>query len=110
MKNSYRGLAARTLAVAAIAATLSVTTVGTASAANDCDDKSKKYARTALPDLYAVQAWCNDINANRKARGGLDVTADLDVYTQWFTAKKKTYESDSRRALIGGTFHQIRSV
>lgn len=110
MHNRMSRALVKVAVVAMTGLTLTAVTPDVAHARNDCDSDKKKYGRTALPDLYSVTARCADINANKKARGGLDVTADIDVYTQWFTAKNRTYESSSKRAFVRGTYVRIQDV
>lgn len=103
-----KNLVAGAAAAAMLASPLAFAT--TAQAANNCTDWKVKHARTALPDLYSVGAKCYDLNANRMARGSLDVVADYDVHTRWFTAKNVSYYSSSQRAWVRGTYHTIRYV
>lgn len=53
------------------------------------------------PNKYNVNARCSSLNANSKARGVLDIPADIDVSTSWFTRLNTTYSSGYRQSLAG---------
>lgn len=70
-------------------------------AGGTCTATRGEQAISFQPNKYNVNARCGSLNANSKARGVLDIPADIDVSTSWFTRLNTTYSSSYRQSLAG---------
>ena len=95
----------------ALAFSAAVLPIPADAAGGDCYAVKFRQVRNRLPDAFGVEAWCTSLSANSKARGGLDLTANPDLHTQWFTVVNTRYRSGTQGGpSIGGAYTEVRSV
>jgi len=79
-------------------------------AGGNCQARVGHQSRTG-PDYYRPEAYCDSLNADSKARGGLDLSLAPDAYTAWFT-QTKVWKVGGWDDYIGvnGAYTEIRAV
>jgi hypothetical protein len=76
----------------AVGAPLAIAASPADALSSTCSAWKTTIPRTGIDDNYA-SASCSAIGATTKVRAKLDVTADSDAHSAWFTALNKTYSS-----------------
>ena len=104
------GSAALAAAMGMTGVVLTLSPTPAVAAGGDCKAQVGHKAVTG-PDLYRPEAYCNSLNADSKARGGLDLSLAPDAYTAWFTQVKVwKYGGFDDYIGVNGAYTEVRAV
>jgi hypothetical protein len=100
---SMTRLAARGAVIGVLTLSCLTGFVQTAEAVGGSCSSTRQKDEVFGPDHYRVRASCSSLQGDSKAQGVLDVNADNDYETSWFTTINKYYYSGWRSCVWPST-------